>query len=238
MWAGIVQDVAAGLIVPQSGTDQAIFPQVVEILTLLESVSQVTFCRRCYLPGFACRCLGSSSTTSSTSTTGLSWSDVANPTHSPSTAPAGRGAGMAGGSIWDPPSTDFPGLPGAPSTSRHQPPPAGRGAFLERQLKAIRQGKTPDLLRLPRPTRDPPATQNCPFSCLRPHLSLTRISRQQPRIKGLGNKKPSGPGEPEHVAVIVDPGRYLASHIPPNQPRDVLVEGLDQSNGRLLTGTR
>ena len=159
-WAGIVQDVAGGLIVPQSGAEQAIFPQVVEILTLLESVSQVTFCRRCYLPGSACRCLGSSSTTSSTSTTGPSWSDVANLTYSPSAAPAGRGAGMAGGSIWDPPSTDFPGLPGAPSTSHHQPSPAGRGAFLERQLKAIRQGKMPDLLRLPRPTWDPPATQN------------------------------------------------------------------------------
>ena len=157
MWAGIVQDVAAGMIVPQSGTDQTIFPQVVEILTLLESVSRVTFCRQCYLPGSACRCLGSSSTTLTASTTGLSWSEVANPTYSPNMASAGRGAGTAGGSIWDPPSTD---VPGAPSTSRQQPPPAGRGALLERQLKAIRQGKTPDLLRLPRPTWDPPATQN------------------------------------------------------------------------------
>ena len=54
-WAGTVQDVAAGMIVPQPGTDQVIFPQVVEILTLLESVSWVAFCRRCYLPGSACR---------------------------------------------------------------------------------------------------------------------------------------------------------------------------------------
>ena len=53
-WAGIVQDVAAGMIVPQPGTDQIIFPQVVEILTLLESVSWVTFCHQCYLPGSAC----------------------------------------------------------------------------------------------------------------------------------------------------------------------------------------
>ena len=53
-WAGTVQDVAAGMIVPQPGTDQVIFPQVVEILTLLESVSRVAFCRRCYLPGSAC----------------------------------------------------------------------------------------------------------------------------------------------------------------------------------------
>ena len=56
-WADTVQDVAAGMIVPQPGTDQIIFPQVVEVLTLLESVSRVAFCRQCYLPGSACRCL-------------------------------------------------------------------------------------------------------------------------------------------------------------------------------------
>ena len=54
-WADTVQDVAAGMIVPQPGTDQMIFPQVVEVLTLLESVSRVAFCRQCYLPGSACR---------------------------------------------------------------------------------------------------------------------------------------------------------------------------------------
>ena len=170
-WAGIVQDVAAGMIVPQPGTDQIIFPQVVEILTLLESVSRVTFCRQCYLPGSTCRCLGSSFTTSTASTTGLSWSEVVDPTYGPNTASARRGAGTAlphgssataGSSIWDPPSTDFPGLPGAPSASHQPRHPAGRAAFLERQLKAIRKGKTPppDLLRLPQPTWDPPTTQN------------------------------------------------------------------------------
>ena len=39
-WADTVQDVVAGMIVPQPGTDQIIFPQVVEVLTLLESVSR------------------------------------------------------------------------------------------------------------------------------------------------------------------------------------------------------
>ena len=63
-WADTVQDVAAGMIVPQPGTDQIIFPQVVELLTLLESVSRVAFCHQCYLPGSACRCLESSSTAS------------------------------------------------------------------------------------------------------------------------------------------------------------------------------
>ena len=53
-WADTVQDVAAGMIVPQPGMDQIIFPQVVEVLTLLESVSWVAFCCQCYLPGSAC----------------------------------------------------------------------------------------------------------------------------------------------------------------------------------------
>ena len=109
-WADTVQDVAAGMIVPQPGTDQIIFPQVVELLTLLESVSRVAFCRQCYLPGSACRCLESSSTASTASTTGPLWSDIADPTFGTNPAPAGRGAGSAlpygssataGGSIWD-----------------------------------------------------------------------------------------------------------------------------------------
>ena len=63
-WADTVQDVAVGMIVPQPGTDQIIFPHLVELLTLLESVSRVAFCRQCYLLGSACRCLESSSTAS------------------------------------------------------------------------------------------------------------------------------------------------------------------------------
>ena len=168
-WAGIVQDVAAGLIVPPPETDQKIFPDAVGLLTLLESVSRVAFCRQCYLPGSACRCLDSASTTSTASTTGPSWSEIADPTYGTNPAPAGRGAGAAltygslapvGGSIWDPPQTDFPGLPRAPAAPCQPRHPAGRAAFLESQLKAIRLGKTapPDPLRLPPPTWDPPAT--------------------------------------------------------------------------------
>ena len=170
-WANTVQDVAAGMIVPQPGTDQIIFPQVVELLTLLESVSWVAFCRQCYLPGSACRCLESSSTASTASTTGPLWSDIADPTFGTNPAPAGRGAGSAlpygssstaGGSIWDLPSMDFPGLPGAPSAICQPRPPAGRASHLESQLMAIRYGLTapPDPLRLPQPTWMPPTTQN------------------------------------------------------------------------------
>ena len=129
-WADTVQDVATGMIVPQPGTDQIIFPHLVELLTLLESVSRVAFCRQCYLPGSACRCLETSSTASTASTTGPLWSEIADPTFGPNSAPAGRGAGsalpygsssMAGGSIWDLPSTDYPGLPGAPSAANPAP---------------------------------------------------------------------------------------------------------------------
>ena len=170
-WAETVQDVAAGMIAPQPETSQTIFPQVVEVLTLLESVSRVTFCRQCYPPGSACRCLGGSSTASTASTAGQSWSDVANPTFGPNSASAGVGAGSvpphgspatAGGSIWDLPSVDYPRLPGAPAAIRQPRPPAGRASLLESQLMAIRYGKTapPDSLRLPRPTWRPPTTQN------------------------------------------------------------------------------
>ena len=89
-WADTVQDVATGMIVLQPGTDQIIFPHLVELLTLLESVSRVAFCRQCYLPGSACRCLETSSTASTASTTGLSWSEIADPTFGPNSAPAGR----------------------------------------------------------------------------------------------------------------------------------------------------
>ena len=170
-WADTVQDVAAGMITPQPETSQTIFPQVVEVLTLLESVSRVAFCRQCYLPGSACRCLGSCSTASTASTAGPLWSDIANPTFSPNSASAGRGAGSAlpygspataGGSIWDLPPVDYPRLPGAPTAIRQPCPPAGRASHLESQLMATRYGMTapPDPLRLPRPTWRLPTTQN------------------------------------------------------------------------------
>ena len=137
-WADTVQDVATGMIILQPGTDQIIFPHLVELLTLLESVSRVAFCCQCYLPGSACRCLETSSTASTASTTGLSWSEIADPTFGPNSAPAGRGAGsalpygspsMPGGSVWDLPSTDYPRLPGAPSAIGQPHPPTGRAFF-------------------------------------------------------------------------------------------------------------
>ena len=210
-WADTVQDVAAGMIVPQPGTDQIIFPQVVEVLTLLESVSRVAFCCQCYLPGSACRCLGSCSNASTASTTGPLWSDIADPTFGTNPAPAGRGAGsalpyessaMAGSSIWDLPSADFPRLPGVPSAIRQPRPPAGRASHLESQLMAIQYGLTapPDPLRLPQPTWRPPTTQNRRRVQLPPPLpktdsaSTTDQSQQtmapDPEPEGQGTQRP------------------------------------------------
>ena len=217
----------------------------------------MAFCRQCYLPGSACRCLGSCSTTSTASTTGPLWSDIADPTFGTNSASAGRGAGSAlpygssataGSSIWDLPSADFPRLPGAPSAI-HQPcPPAGRASHLESQLMAIRYGMTapPDPLRLPQPTWRPPTTQNCRrVSCLRLRLGLiqprrlTRASRRWPRTWSMRDQEPSDPGKPGHVAVLMDPPhRCLVSHAPPSWLRDVLVERLDLNSSGLLTGTR
>ena len=252
-WADTVQDVTTGMIVLQPGTDQIIFPHLVELLTLLESVSRVAFCRQCYLPGSACRCLETSSTASTVSTTGLSWSEIADPTFGPNSAPAGRGAGsalpygsssMPGGSVWDLPSTDYPRLPGAPSAIRQPRPPAGRASFLESQLMAIRYGLTapPEPLRLPQPTWTPrPHRTVDGLSCLRLRLGLiqfrqlTRVSKQRPQIRGLRGKEPGKPDDPGHAAVIMDPSRRrLVSHTPPYRLRDALVERL----GGLPTGTR
>ena len=164
-WVETVQDVAAGMIAPRPEMSLTILPQVVEVLTILESVSRVTFCRQCYLPGSACRCLGGSFTTSTASTAGLSWSEIADPTFGPNSASAGevpdRHLHMAGGSIWDPSHVDYPRLPGAPTAIRQPRPPGGRASHLESKLTAIRYGRTapPDPLRLPRPTSGPPTTQ-------------------------------------------------------------------------------
>ena len=58
-------------------------------------------------------------------------------------------------------------------------------------------------------------------------------------MRSLRGKEPSDPGEPRHVAVLMDlPPRSLVNHTLPGQLRDVLVEGLDLNSGELLTGTR
>ena len=169
-WAETVQDVATGMIAPRPEMSLTILPQIVEVLTILESVSRVTFCHQCYLPGSTCRCLGGSFTTSTASTTGPSLSEIADPTFGPNSA-SGVGAGSAfpygslataGGSIWDLSPVDYPRLPGAPTAIRQPCPPGGRASVLQSKLTDIRYGRTapPDPLRLPRPTSGTPDTQN------------------------------------------------------------------------------
>ena len=170
-WSETVQGVAAEMIAPRPEKSLTIFPQVVEVLTILESVSRMTFCHQCYLPGSNCRCLGGSFTASTASTTGPSWSEMADPTFGPNSASAREGTGSAppygslataGGFIWDPPSVDYPRLPGATTAICQPHPPSGRASRLESQLKAIRYGSTalPDPLRLPTQTWVPLTTQN------------------------------------------------------------------------------
>ena len=139
------------------------------------------------------------------------WSDIADPTFGTNPAPAGRGTGSAlpygssstaGGSIWDLPSTDFPGLPGAPSAIRQPRPPAGRASHLESQLMAIRYRLTapPEPLRLPQPTWMPPTTQNRRRVQLPPpppktdSVSTTDQSQQttapDPGPEGQGTQRP------------------------------------------------
>ena len=154
------------------------------------------------------------STASTASTAGPSWSDIADPTFGPNSASAGRGTGlvlpygspaMAGGSIWDLPSADYPRLPGAPTAIRQPRPPAGRASHLESQLMAIRYGMTapPDPLRLPRPTWRLPTTQNRRLVQLPPppprtDSASTTDQSQQTTASDLEHEgpEPSDPDEP------------------------------------------
>ena len=230
-WAGMVQDVAGGMMVPRSGTEQAIFPQLVEILTLLESVSRVAFCRRCYLPSSACRCLESCSTTSTVSTTGPLWSEIADPTYGINLAPAGRGAGSApqygssatvGGSIWELPSTDYPGLPGATAAVCQPGPPCGRASVLQSHLRALRCGlnPTPDPLRLPQSTWRPPTTQNRRRVQLPPpppeadSVSMTDQSQQT----AAPEEEPEGQGTRRHGRARARGRSHGPAAPPPRQP--------------------
>ena len=55
----------------------------------------------------------------------------------------------------------------------------------------------------------------------------------------MKDQEPSDPGEPGHVAMLIDPPhRCLISHTPPSRLRDVLVERLNPNSSGLLTGTR
>ena len=132
-WAEMVQDVAAGMLALLSGLSDTLFPDVLDLLTHLESASQVPFYHCCYLPGTSCQCLGVHLTaTAPLSTMGPLWSEIVDPTpiYEATTGTPRQGAsGVAPppgltasglGSIWDIPTPDFPALPRVPGIT---PPP-------------------------------------------------------------------------------------------------------------------
>ena len=168
-WADTVQDVAVGMIVPQPGTDQIIFPHLVELLTFLESVSRVAFCRQCTFrapPADAWRVVPPLQLHPLRDRCGATLQIQPS---APTRAPAGRGAGSAlpyGSSSMQ--AAPFgicllriPRTPWGTFCYSQPRPPAGRASHLESQLMAIRYGLTapPEPLRLPQPTWMPPATQ-------------------------------------------------------------------------------
>ena len=220
-----MQDVATGMIVLQPGTDQIIFPHLVELLTLLESVSRVAFCHQCYLPGSACRCLETSSTASTASHYGTVVERNCRSNLRPQLG-AGWERRWIGASIWIfihgrrlRLGSAFYGLPKTPWGTfcySPTPPPAGRASFLESQLMAIRYGLTapPEPLRLPQPTWMPPATQNRRRTQLPPppprtdSVSTTDQGQQTTAPDtGLRGKEPGEPDDPGRAAVIMDPSR-------------------------------
>ena len=151
-WAETVQDVAAGMLALPPNMPNTLFPGVQELLVCLDSATRVPFCHTCYQPGNNCRCLGVPYTVSTpSSTTGTSWSEIADPTPiygvptstpqqgAPSVAPLPGLHPPEEGSIWNPPHPDFPVLPWAPGNVRMPRPPARRGATLQAQLQAAQE---------------------------------------------------------------------------------------------------
>ena len=158
------------MIVPQPGTDQIIFPHLVELLTSWSrchgwhSVASVTFrappadawrvVPPLQLHPLRDRC-GATLQIQPSAQLGAGWERR-----------------WIGASIWifihgrrlhlGSAFYGFPRTPWGTFCYLPTPPPAGRASHLESQLMAIRYGLTapPEPLRLPQPTWTPPATQN------------------------------------------------------------------------------
>ena len=203
VWADLVQDVVVGQLALPHGMHNCLFPEVTKLLLHLESVTQVVFCHRCYLPGANCRCLGMSSLAPSPS-----WSQVAELTPGYGTL-ASTGAmttlstslqGAAGlaplpglstpgmASIWDPPHPDFPALQQQQVPSPPYRPSSGRGAQLSTQLKAI-QDRRAQGLQGPKLVLPPPGSQSAmpyqqqvqlPVRATGPRVSFTPATKPAP----------------------------------------------------------
>ena len=120
---------------------------------------------------------------------------------------------MAGGSVWDLPSTDYPRLPGASSAIRQPRPPAGRASFLGKPAHGhtVWTDCAARTLRLPQPTGRPghtePSTTQLPPPPPRTDSVLTTDQSQQTTAPdmGLRGKEPGKPDDPGRAAVIKGP---------------------------------
>ena len=101
-WAGLVQDVASGLLAPPPNLGSEVSLAAVALLDLLEKMTGWMYCRFCYHLGSRCACMGAFPP---------SWSQVVGE------SPGCRATASSGGMI----------APGTPATgmSRYLPPPPG-----------------------------------------------------------------------------------------------------------------
>ena len=167
-WAGLVQDVTSGLMVPPPNLGSKVSLAAVALLDLLEKPTRWVYCRFCYHLGSRCACLGAFP---------LLWSQVVGElpgcgvtaSSGGMTTPGMPAAGMSG---YLPPPPGLPPmdfskwrllLPGAPAsggaTAPLQLPGVGRSAGLRGTVKRIVGAPCPGGLAQQMPV--PPTTTLC-----------------------------------------------------------------------------
>ena len=135
-WAGLVQDVASGLLVPPPNLGSDVNLTAVALLDLLEKTTGWVYCRFCYHLGSRCACMGAFPP---------SWSQVVGELLGCGAATSSRGmttpgmpaAGMSG---YLP---SLPGLPPIDFTKWRLPPPealTAGGATAPPHLPGVRRG--------------------------------------------------------------------------------------------------
>ena len=200
-WAGLVQDVASGLMAPPPNLGSEVSLAAVDLLDLLEKTTRWVYCHFCYHLGSWCACMGAFPP---------SWSQVvgespgcgATASSGGMTAPGMPAAGMSG--YLPPP----PGLPPIDFTKWRLPPPeapaaggataplhlpgAGRSAGLRGTAKRITGAPHPGGLaqRMPAPpTMTLCAPQTMPVRQPRPERPATPYQQAvQPPKRPVGGE--------------------------------------------------
>ena len=164
-WAGLVQDVASGLMAPPPTLGSKVSLVAIALLDLLEKATGWVYCRFCYHLGSWCTCMGAFP---------LSWSQVVgeSPVHRATASSGGLTApGMPATGYLPPP----PGLPPIDYSKWRLPPPgapASGGATAPPQLAGVGRsaglwGTTKRIAGAPHPGRlaqrmpAPPPTMLC-----------------------------------------------------------------------------